>query len=91
MTGQQAQLPGFLALEDDWRMKASCREHPDPDLWFPEPMMQDNYRLAKRVCYECPVRTECLTWALANNEVFGVWGGFTEYERYSLLNREKRS
>ena len=32
----------------------------------------------------CRVRTQCLSWALANGEAFGVWGGMSERERRRL-------
>jgi WhiB family redox-sensing transcriptional regulator len=36
---------------------------------------------AKAVCAMCPVRPECLTWALATGQDAGVWGGTSEEER----------
>jgi WhiB family redox-sensing transcriptional regulator len=36
--------------------------------------------LAKRVCSTCPVKTECLEWAMEHPEE-GVWGGTTRQER----------
>lgn len=36
---------------------------------------------AKSVCQECIVRGECLSEALASEELFGIWGGLTERER----------
>jgi WhiB family redox-sensing transcriptional regulator len=35
----------------------------------------------------CPVRDECLIFALTNNERFGVWGGMTELGRKALRKR----
>jgi hypothetical protein len=35
----------------------------------------------------CPVRDECLIFALTNNERFGVWGGMTELARKALRKR----
>lgn len=39
---------------------------------------------AKKVCFNCPVRLECLQYALDHDERFGVWGGATERERRRL-------
>ncbi|WP_276565109.1 WhiB family transcriptional regulator [Rhodococcus rhodochrous] len=36
---------------------------------------------AKLICRPCPVRHECLHYALAIGEHHGVWGGATEHER----------
>lgn len=61
-----------------------CQEV-DPDLWFPESGGENfQYRMAKKFCAPCPVKTECLTLALENNEQFGIWGGLTAKERQKL-------
>lgn len=44
-------------------------------------------REAKRVCVGCEVRVECLEYALANDERFGIWGGLSERERRKLKKR----
>ena len=51
----------------------------DPDLFFPE--RGASTREAKEVCRACVVRQECLEYALANGEKFGIWGGMSERER----------
>jgi WhiB family redox-sensing transcriptional regulator len=38
---------------------------------------------AKKVCATCSQITTCRDYARSNNEVFGIWGGETEMERYS--------
>jgi hypothetical protein len=46
---------------------------------------------AKEVCDGCPVRPECLEWALENDEE-GVWGGTSSYQRQQLrrtIDRKK--
>lgn len=32
---------------------------------------------AKKLCGECPVRAECLKWALEEKQIWGIWGGLT--------------
>ena len=44
-------------------------------------------RDAKKVCTECEVKVECLEYALANDERFGIWGGLSERERRKLRRR----
>ena len=44
----------------------------------------DSYLQAKQVCAECPIKTECLEYALRNFEEFGVWGGLTPKQRRPL-------
>jgi predicted Fe-S protein YdhL (DUF1289 family) len=71
----------FIHLLDeaaDWRERAVCAQT-DPDAFFPE--KGQSTREAKRVCAGCEVRSECLQYALDNDERFGVWGGLSERER----------
>ncbi|MFJ9536151.1 WhiB family transcriptional regulator [Streptomyces sp. NPDC101225] len=78
---------------DDWREHAACRSE-DPDLFFPigtsgPSLMQTEQ--AKAVCKRCPVREECLRWALDTAECVGVWGGTSELERRALRRRQRAS
>ncbi|MFG2192938.1 WhiB family transcriptional regulator [Streptomyces sp. NPDC048639] len=69
--------------EYDWSERAICRVG-DPDELFVEGALQNR---AKAACVACPVRTECLSYALDHRIEFGVWGGMTERERRALLRR----
>ena len=69
------------ASEEAWRLNALCAET-DPEAFFPE--KGGSTREAKRVCSGCEVRAECLEFALANDERFGIWGGLSERERRRL-------
>ena len=51
-------------------------------MFFPEKGVST--RDAKQVCRGCDVREECLAYALANDEKFGIWGGLSERERRRL-------
>jgi WhiB family redox-sensing transcriptional regulator len=64
--------------ERDWQTKANCMGV-DPDLFFPE--RGASTREAKEVCRGCVVKDECLEYAIANGEKFGIWGGMSERER----------
>jgi WhiB family redox-sensing transcriptional regulator len=61
-----------------WQARANCMGV-DPDLFFPE--RGASTREAKEVCRGCVVREECLDYAIANGEKFGIWGGMSERER----------
>lgn len=72
----------------DWRHRAACRGY-DPEIWFPTAaegasVFEAQVAEAKSVCAMCPVRFECLTWALESGQDYGVWGGLTEGERRAL-------
>lgn len=64
----------------DWT-SALCAQT-DPDEWFQE--KGGSTRTAKAVCADCPLIAECLEYAIANDERFGVWGGMSERERRHL-------
>ena len=79
MDGDHARLELHEAVDiPDWKSKANCMGV-DPDLFFPERGMST--REAKEVCRGCVVREDCLEYALANGEKFGIWGGLSERER----------
>src|ERR1700693_3743268 len=80
-------VPGIVADPDDtpdWKSQANCMGV-DPDLFFPERGMST--REAKSVCRGCLVREDCLEYALANGEKFGIWGGLSERERRKIRRR----
>lgn len=68
----------------DWMLRGACRGV-DPELFFP--VRGDNGRPAKKVCFGCEVREECLEYALVNGEKWGVWGGMAERERRKIRRR----
>lgn len=77
----------------DWLDRALCRER-DPELFFPvgnqgPALLQIDE--AKAVCRRCPVRPQCLLWALETNQESGVWGGVSEDELLAIRNRAARA
>ncbi|HUZ20087.1 MAG TPA: WhiB family transcriptional regulator [Acidimicrobiales bacterium] len=64
--------------ERGWQSRANCMGV-DPELFFPE--RGSSTREAKEVCRGCVVREDCLEFAIANGEKFGIWGGMSERER----------
>lgn len=69
-------------LSTDWAARGACLSG-DPDLFFPitssGPALLQIAR-AKPVCARCPVRIDCLSYALATGQDAGVWGGTTAEE-----------
>ena len=70
--------------ELSWQERALCAQT-DPEAFFPE--KGGSTRDAKKICTGCEVRGECLEYALANDERFGIWGGLSERERRKLRKR----
>lgn len=60
----------------------------DPELWFGDKEEGYHYtRTAKQLCNLCPVRLDCLEYALDARELYGIWGGMTPKERMALRGR----
>lgn len=58
------------------------------DNWFAsERGRSAEFQLARRLCFSCPVREECLEFAVNNNIREGVWGGLSPRQRAALRRR----
>ena len=86
MSEQRADLTALVVNSEQlsWQERALCAQT-DPEAFFPE--KGGSTREAKRVCLSCEVRAECLDYALAHDERFGIWGGLSERERRRLKRR----
>jgi len=71
-----------------WYRYARCRGH-EPDLWFP--IAPDIGARAVRICSVCPVRLDCLAWAVENNERIGIWGGVSARKRQRIRAELRRN
>jgi WhiB family transcriptional regulator, redox-sensing transcriptional regulator len=81
--------PGVAPMrERTWRDRAACRRRGvDPEVFFPE--KGGSARPAKRICRQCPVRADCLAYAIATRQQFGIWGGLSQRERQRLRERPR--
>jgi WhiB family redox-sensing transcriptional regulator len=78
-----------------WRYDAKCRGV-DTELFFP-PRDKDQYadiaNKAKAICNgkdgspPCPVKNECLTYAIESDEQHGIWGGLSHRERNAMVRK----
>lgn len=75
-----------LSRRFDWQTAAACRGL-DPEVFFAA--TDEPTRAALAVCSRCPVRVECLGYAIAAGERFGIWGGTTEKQRASIPSEER--
>jgi WhiB family transcriptional regulator, redox-sensing transcriptional regulator len=82
-------LPGPIADSWDWQLRGLCRGRDSAQFFHPDgergSSRSRREAKAKALCLGCPVRAECAAHALAVQEPYGVWGGFTEAERLRLL------
>jgi WhiB family transcriptional regulator, redox-sensing transcriptional regulator len=60
-----------------WRAAGACLTA-DPDLFFPRTRQVSK---AQQICAACPVRQECLEFAMRTSQPHGIWGGTTPEER----------
>ncbi len=76
-------LPDLAALfaRPAWQARAACRAE-DPSTFFIERGASSGP--GKAMCAGCPVREECLDFALEHSIKFGVWGGKSERERRQI-------
>jgi WhiB family transcriptional regulator, redox-sensing transcriptional regulator len=85
----------WIKAASTWMKDALCAEA-DPDLFFPPDEEEtteeamERVRLAKQICAQCPVRAECLDYAMDNEERIGVWGGMAESGRKTLRGIRNR-
>lgn len=71
----------------DWRDDALCAQV-DTDAFFPG--KGGSPRVAKTICGRCPVRAECLEFAIEMDITEGVWGGLSGKQRRPLRTARHR-
>lgn len=80
------------------RLNEAIIEHGAPCDGYSEEFYADSedrmsLKMAKFICAQCPIKQECLDYAMAAQEEYGVWGGLTAEERkwfYHELKKMKR-
>lgn len=70
-----------------WEHEAACRGD-DTSAWFS--YREEDYAYALGVCELCPVREECLEFALKEGIDYGIYGGLKEDDRRALRRRIRR-
>ena len=77
----------FTYVGQPWRREASCKDK-DPDIFFPG-QSESNHR-AIAICSDCPVRIDCLEYAIETKESFGIWGGLLPQDRAYVREQMKK-
>lgn len=73
----------------EWMVQAACKDMGN-EIFYPEKGGRSGE--AKRVCNGCPVRVECLDFAMQWGSVpydQGIWGGTTADERHLIRKRRR--
>lgn len=70
----------------EWHGRGLCIGEA-PDAFFPS--YGDPGKEAQRICGICPVRDDCLKYAIEADE-HGIWGGLDQDERRNLRRRQRR-
>jgi WhiB family redox-sensing transcriptional regulator len=90
-TADAAQLLSPQLLQDTksdtargWAARALCVGS-DPEAFFPA--ADDAAAEARSICAACPVRGQCLAYAVTADELFGIWGGLDPQQRRTLRRR----
>lgn len=83
----------------DWRPLAKCRLQALTSIFYPTrdtSVYSRDAPIAKAMCLgkdskaPCPVRKECLMYAMLNDEEHGIWGGKSRRERNAMVRKAKR-
>jgi WhiB family redox-sensing transcriptional regulator len=73
----------------NWRAASACLKADFP-ISSAGPAQQQIAR-AKVICAGCQVRRQCLEFALAQDQVYGIWGGTTSEDRQRDRRRRRRA
>jgi hypothetical protein len=85
IAGRASPPPKFDLGQLAWMDRAACAGA-GPQLFYADFDQRFNRLppLAVKTCVGCPVRQQCLDYALARNERFGIWGGLSYRQRVQL-------
>jgi WhiB family transcriptional regulator, redox-sensing transcriptional regulator len=86
LPGEEFPDPSELLARPVWHHEALCRGM-GPGSFVTSRATTDADTAA--LCEACPVREDCLDFALTKPELVGVWGGTTQAERKWLIGPEE--
>lgn len=75
-----------MDVPESWMDDAVCTSI-DPCIFFS--VNYGEQRVAKKFCETCPVKNDCLAYALKHNIEFGIWGGSSRRDRLKIKKNKK--
>ena len=82
----------MIEYAPNWRAASACL-NTEPDVFFPVAVgsaASEQISRALRICQGCPVRQQCLDFAMRSGEKDGIWGGTTPEERIRARRARNR-
>jgi WhiB family redox-sensing transcriptional regulator len=85
-------VTNVASIDRTWQMKGLCRGNHSYLFFPPSTVERKDERerreiKAKAICSVCPVKDDCLEFAVEIKEPYGIWGGLTETERRQIIAR----
>lgn len=77
-----------MSIDDtNWIKDSLCSKKENEHMmeWFFSEEPEEKYA-AKNLCFSCPVRKDCVKYALEEKQIWGVWGGRDENEIRRILS-----
>lgn len=78
-----------LDRNPNWTDQANCKGM-DPELFLPERGDNHTANQAKAICEGCPIKDDCLDYAVFHNCI-GIWGGTSGRERRKMVSKHPRT
>ncbi len=88
-------------MRPEWQRQAACRGGNNTDTFYPDNAIKggqverDRVSIkevaAKALCRTCPVKDDCLMYAIRADEHDGIWGGLMPDERQEWIKMHGRS
>lgn len=88
MTQYAEELAELAQHWHDWQPQAACRTV-SPAVFFPSHRDEEDAVIIEH-CVQCPVRVDCLEYALAFRQTEGIWGALSPANRRTVLTKHLR-
>jgi WhiB family redox-sensing transcriptional regulator len=79
-------LDDLIPNRPPWMRNAACRGRGLDVFFDDDPARAD---AARAICADCPVRAECLEFALADRSVTGIWAGTDDAQRRTIRRKRR--